>query len=163
MGEIRHALRAYAVQGDDPVTILDRLDALLRHFHPASDFTTLCLLLIDPTTDKATIANAGHLPPLLVDQHGARYLDVAGPMLGLGLSRPPATEITPSTGTTLLLMTDGLVERRDESLDDRMEQLRTSVSHEGNLEELCDRLLARFGTDSADDIALLALRYDSHI
>ncbi|HEX4721846.1 MAG TPA: SpoIIE family protein phosphatase [Pseudonocardiaceae bacterium] len=163
MGEIRYALRAYAIQGDDPVTILDRLDALLRHFHPASDYTTLCLLLIDPATDTASIANAGHLPPLFVDPHGARYLDVEGPMLGLGLPRPPATEVTLSAGTTVLLMTDGLVERRDEPLDDRMEQLRTSVSHEGNLEELCDLLLARFGTDRADDIALLALRYDSPI
>lgn len=161
MGELRHALRAYAVQGDDPVTMLDRLDALLRHFHPASDFTTLCLLLIDPATDTATIANAGHLPPLLVDRHGARYLDIEGPMLGLGLPRPPATEITLPAGTTVLLMTDGLVERRDEPLDDRMEQLRTSVSHEENLEDLCDLLLARFGTDGADDIALLALRYGS--
>lgn len=161
MAEIRHALRAYAVQGDDPVTILNRLDHMLRRFRPGHDFTTVCLLLIDPASDSATIANAGHLPPLVVDQHGARYLDVSGPMLGLGLPREPATEITLPTGTTVVLMTDGLVERRDTPLDDRMEELRESVSPDSGLEELCDRLLDRFGEDLADDVALLILRRTS--
>ncbi len=161
MAEIRHALRAYAVQGDDPVTILDRLDLMLRHFNPARDFTTLCLLLIDPATDSAMVANAGHLPPLLADQNGARYLDVGGPMIGLGLSREPATEIALPIGTTVVLMTDGLVERRGTSLDERMERLRASVSYDRDLEELCDSLLEQFGEDLTDDVALLVLRRTS--
>lgn len=158
MAEIRHALRAYAIQGDDPVTILDRLDLLLRHFHPVGAFTTLCLMLIDPATDSAIVANAGHLPPLLADECGTRYMDVGGPMLGLGLPRPQATQIPLPTGTTVVLMTDGLVERRDIPLDDNMESLRALVSPEGDLEQLCDRLLDRFGEDLSDDVALLILR-----
>lgn len=161
MGEIRHALRAYAIQGDDPVTILDRLDTLLSHFHPLRGFTTLCLLLIDPVTDTALVANAGHLPPLIADEQGPRYLDVSGPMLGLGLPRPVATEIALPAGTMVVLMTDGLVERRDVPMEDNMERLRASVSHDQDLEDLCDLLLEHFAEDRSDDIALLALRRTS--
>jgi CheY-like chemotaxis protein len=160
MGEVRHALRAYAVQGHDPVTILNRLDVMLRHFHPVRGFTTLCLLLIDPVRGTALVANAGHLPPLVAGIGGEmRYLDVSGPMLGIGLPRSPATEIALPPGTTIVLVTDGLVERRGVPLDTSLEELRSTVSPEQDLEELCDLLLSRFGTDSADDIALLALRH----
>jgi serine phosphatase RsbU (regulator of sigma subunit) len=159
MGEVRHALRAYAVQGHDPVSILDRLDVMLRHFHPARGFTTLCLLLIDPAHDTALVANAGHLPPIVADEHGVRYLDVGGPMLGIGLPREPATEIALPLGTTIVLMTDGLVERRGVPLAASMEELRSAVSPEQDLDDLCDLLLSRFGADSSDDIALLALRH----
>lgn len=157
MGEVRHALRAYAVEGHGPVAILDRLDAMLRHFHAGNGFTTLCLLLIDPTSGTATVANAGHVPPLVADEHGTRYLDVAGPLLGVGLPRDEATEVALSPSTTVVLLTDGLVERRGVPLEASLEQLRSAVSHGQDLEELCDALLTRFGRDSADDIALLTL------
>jgi serine phosphatase RsbU (regulator of sigma subunit) len=157
MGEVRHALRAYAVEGHGLVEILDRLDVLLRRFHPRG-FTTLCLLFVDLAAGVCTVANAGHLPPLVADEHGTEYLDVHGPMLGLGLDRPPATEFPLPPGKTVVLFTDGLIERRDSALDDGMAVLRGLVTHGQDLEALCDLLLERFGQRQRDDIALLALR-----
>jgi serine phosphatase RsbU (regulator of sigma subunit)/DNA-binding response OmpR family regulator len=157
MGEVRHALRAYAVEGHGPVEILHLLDAVLRRYHPRS-LTTLCLVVIDPASGELEIANAGHIPPLLADPGGARYVEIAGPLLGIGLPRPPATALTLGHGTLMLLVTDGLIERRGSTIDDGMDLLRTAVAHDANLETLCDALLDRFGEAAEDDIALLAFR-----
>jgi CheY-like chemotaxis protein len=157
MGEVRHALRAYAVEGHGLVAILDRLDVMLQRFHPRG-YTTLCLLLVDLDAETVTVANAGHLPPLVADEGGARYLDVRGPLLGAGLVRPAATEFPLPRDTMVVLVTDGLIERPGISLDDGMDALRQMVSHHQDLEQLCDLLLERFGQGQRDDIALLALR-----
>ena len=163
MGEVRHALRAYALEGHQPVHILDLLNTMLRRFHPIDGFTTLCLLLVDPETGTAQVANAGHLPPLVVDGTGARYLDIAGPMLGLDLPRPTAVTIGLEPGATVVLITDGLIERRGVPIEDSMAELSAALAPRidgpaPELEGLCDQLLARFGQDGTDDIALLALR-----
>lgn len=160
MGEVRHALRAYAVEGHGLVGILDRLDRMIRRFHPR-DLTTLCLVLVDLADGTAEVANAGHIPPLLVDGDGARYLTAHGPMLGIGLPRPEPTRIPLTPGALVLLVTDGLIERPGVPLDDGMDALLAAVAHrEGldDLEELSDTLLAHFGNDPQDDIALLAFR-----
>jgi serine phosphatase RsbU (regulator of sigma subunit) len=157
MGEIRHALRAYTIEGHDTVTVLHRLDALIRRFHP-DWFTTMCLMLVDIETGAAEIANAGHVPPLLADADGARYLDVRGPLLGVGWERPPATRLELPRGTLTLLVTDGLVERRNRLIDDGMAALRGFVAHDAELESLSDALLEHFGQDAKDDIALVAFR-----
>jgi serine phosphatase RsbU (regulator of sigma subunit) len=159
MGEIRHALRAYAVEGHDTVTILGLLDAVIRRFHPGW-FTTVCLMLVDPETGATEVANAGHLPPLIVDAAGSRYLDVTGPLLGAGWDRPMATYVELPPGTLALLITDGLVERRDRLIDDGMADLREHVTHDADLESLSDSLLHHFGQDAMDDIALVAFRRD---
>jgi serine phosphatase RsbU (regulator of sigma subunit)/DNA-binding NarL/FixJ family response regulator len=157
MGEVRHALRAYAVEGHGPVEILHLLDAMLRRYHPRS-LTTLCLVAIDPASGAAEIANAGHIPPLLADRTGARYIEIAGPLLGIGLPRPPATPLTVEPGALVLLVTDGLIERRGSDIDNGMDLLRTAVVHDADLDTLCDTLLERFGEAAEDDIALLAFR-----
>jgi CheY-like chemotaxis protein len=157
MGEVRHALRAYAVEGHGPVEILDRLDAMLRRYHPRG-LTTLCVVSLDPASGAAEIANAGHIPPLLADRTGARYVEIPGPLLGIGLPRPPATSLHLDPGTLMLLVTDGLIERRGSTIDDGMDLLRSVVAHDDDLETLCDTLLERFGQAAEDDIALLAFR-----
>ncbi|MFL6119258.1 SpoIIE family protein phosphatase [Actinophytocola sp.] len=158
MGEIRHALRAYALEGHDAVAILDRLDALVRRFQPEW-FTTMCLMLVDPVTGTAEVANAGHLPPLIADGSGtSRYLPVSGPLLGAGWPRPAATRVELPPGTLVLLVTDGLVERRRTTVDDGLAALRDHVTHDVDLQALCDSLLDRFGHDAEDDIALVAFR-----
>jgi DNA-binding response OmpR family regulator len=157
MGEVRHALRAYALDGYGPADILSRLDAMLQRFHPGG-YTTVCLMLIDPAAGTVEIANAGHLPPLFVDDDGARYVSLPGPMLGLGLSRPPATRLPLPVGTTIVLMTDGLVERPRVSLTDDLERLRVTMTATEAPDEICRRLLAEFGQHKDDDIALLAVR-----
>ena len=156
MGEVRHALRAYALEGLDPAAIIDRLDTLLQRFHRDS-LTTMTLMRVDPAAGTMSIANAGHIPPLLVRPDGtADYLWVKGHILGVTYPRPPATTVALTPGTTVLLMTDGLIERRDRDIADDLEHLRASVSPDESLDALCDRLLREYGQDKDDDIALLA-------
>ncbi|WP_018681188.1 fused response regulator/phosphatase [Actinokineospora enzanensis] len=159
MGEVRHALRAYAIEGHSPELIIERLNAMLRRFHPEG-LTTLCVLLLDPVAGKATIANAGHIPPLVVDPTGAEYLRLPGALLGVNTIRPPATTLDLPPGTTIVLMTDGLIERRTVPLDTDMEHLRRSMRADESPEAICERLLADFGRNKDDDIALLVLRRD---
>lgn len=158
MGEVRHALRAYAVEGHDPVGILTRLDRMLERFHPLRGLTTVCLLLVDLAAGTMAVANAGHVPPLVADASGTRYLEVAGPLLGIGLPHPPASVVPLPPGTLVVLTTDGLVEHAGVDLDEGMELLRAAVSWDDDREELCDRLIDRFGRGKRDDIALLVFR-----
>lgn len=162
MVELRHALRAYAVEGHRPAAIIERLERLLRQYHPR-EFATLCLLLLDPDRNELTVANAGHVPPLLLDPAGPRptraaYLDVTGPMLGLRRSTPPDTVLPLPRSWSIVLITDGLVEHPGGDLDDALEQLRAVASVDMAPEALCEKLLGRFGRAGLDDIALLALR-----
>ncbi|MFB7932065.1 SpoIIE family protein phosphatase [Streptomyces sp. NPDC056039] len=159
MVEIRHALRAYCVDDSDPVVLARRLDRMLQRYHP--DLTaTVCLALVDPGSGRVRIANAGHIPPLILrDGGGAQYVDASGPLLGLGLERPPPTEHHLTPEDRLLMVTDGLIETRGIPLDTSLEQLRTAAADAPTgLDTLCDVLLRCFGHDREDDIALLALR-----
>ncbi|MEU8851556.1 SpoIIE family protein phosphatase [Streptomyces sp. NPDC048564] len=159
MVEIRHALRAYCVEESDPGTLAERLDRMLVHYHP--DVTaTVCLALVDPGTGRGRIANAGHIPPLLVRDGGdAEYVPVDGPLLGLGLQRPAPTELVLTAADRLLMVTDGLVETRGTDLDVSLKQLRTAAADAPpGVDALCDTLLDHFGRDQEDDIAMLALR-----
>lgn len=159
MGEVRHALRAYAIEGHDPQTLLSRLDALLVRLRP-SITVTVCLVLVEPGGRRVHVANAGHIPPLLRHPDGStRYLTEHGPLLGLSLPHAPAVPHAIEAGSTLLLLTDGLIEVPGEDLDDSMAALdRTLASASPELEELCDTLLETFGKGKTDDIALLAAR-----
>nr|WP_234329954.1 fused response regulator/phosphatase [Streptomyces viridochromogenes] len=159
MVEIRHALRAYCVEESDPGVLAGRLDRMLVHYHP--DVTaTVCLTLVDPGTGRTRIANAGHIPPLIVRDGGdAEYVPVDGPLLGLGLDRPAPTELVLSPKDRLLMVTDGLVESRGIDLSVSLEQLRKAAADAPTgVDELCDTLLGCFGRDQEDDIAMLALR-----
>ncbi|MFD5199849.1 SpoIIE family protein phosphatase [Streptomyces sp. NPDC058375] len=158
MGEIRHALRAYALEGHPPHHVLERLDALLAHTRPGLT-VTLCLVLVEPDGSRLHIANAGHIPPLLLGPDGsAAYLPEHGPLLGLRLPHPPTHVHPTAPGARLVLITDGLVEVRNQDLDDSLaEFLDAAVSGPRELEALCDFLLRSFGEDKEDDIALLAL------
>ncbi|NGO09563.1 fused response regulator/phosphatase [Streptomyces sp. HC44] len=172
MVEIRHALRAYCVEDPDPAVLVERLDRMLVHYHP--DVTaTVCLTLVDPDTGRTRIANAGHIPPLVVRDADssclstagssgggtAEYAEAHGPLLGLGLDRPPPSEITLTPADRLLLVTDGLIETRGTDLAVSLEHLRTvAADAPPGVSTLCDTLLNCFGHEREDDIALLALR-----
>uniref|UniRef100_A0AAU1LQY0 Fused response regulator/phosphatase n=1 Tax=Streptomyces sp. NBC_00148 TaxID=2903626 RepID=A0AAU1LQY0_9ACTN len=157
MGEIRHALRAYAIEGHDPRSLLTNLDALLVRLRPSMT-VTVCLVLVEPGGRRIQVANAGHIPPLLRHPDGStRYLTEHGPLLGLNLPHPPAVGHDVPEGSTLLLLTDGLVEVPREDLDESLEALGSTLSRApAEVEELCDHLLAMFGKGKTDDIALLA-------
>ncbi|MDQ0777731.1 serine phosphatase RsbU (regulator of sigma subunit)/CheY-like chemotaxis protein [Streptomyces aurantiacus] len=162
MVEIRHALRAYCVDESDPAVLVGRLDRMLRHYHPAIT-ATVCLALIDPGTGRARIANAGHIPPLVIRDTGtAEYAKAVGPLLGVGLPHPTPTELVLEAGDRLLMVTDGLIETRGTDLAASMEHLRVAAAGaQPGLDDLCDTLLDCFGHDREDDIALLALRLSS--
>jgi serine phosphatase RsbU (regulator of sigma subunit)/DNA-binding response OmpR family regulator len=159
MGEVRHALRAYAIEGHDPRTLLDRLDALLTRLRPAIT-VTVCLVLVEPGARRIQVANAGHIPPLLRLPDGStRYLTEHGPLLGLNVRHPAGTTHEVPEGSTLLMLTDGLIEVPGVDLGASLTDLeRTVAGAPAAIEDLCDLLLERYGREKTDDIALLAAR-----
>ncbi|WP_328678592.1 fused response regulator/phosphatase [Streptomyces sp. NBC_00322] len=158
MVELRHALRAYATDESDPAVLLHRLDRMLQRYHPDST-ATVCLALMDPRGGRIKIANAGHIPPLIVSAGAtASYVQTSGPLLGLGLDRPPPTDARLVGGERLLLVTDGLIETRGTDLTVSLERLRHAAADAPpGVSPLCDTLLDCFGTRE-DDVALLALQ-----
>ncbi|HET6781862.1 MAG TPA: SpoIIE family protein phosphatase [bacterium] len=163
MGQLQHALRAYAQEGHAPASVMERLNMLLE----LKDMATLVFLIFDPATWTVTYANAGHLPPMTIAPDGrVSMLEGGSPPLGgspLTMYRESSTTLTP--GSTILLYTDGLIEVRGESIDvglDRMSNL-LAESGTGDLEALLERILAVMvgGEGAADDVALLALRAEA--
>ncbi|GAA4877576.1 hypothetical protein GCM10023235_66960 [Kitasatospora terrestris] len=159
MGELRHALRAYAIEGHDPQTLLHRLDTLLTRLRPGVT-ATVCLVLITPDRRTLVVANAGHPPPLLRLPDGTtRYLTEHGILLGLNMPQPPAAEFAVPPGSTLLLVTDGLIEVPGEHLDTGLAALReTFAATPPDLDRTGDLLLSAFAGAQSDDIALLVAR-----
>ncbi|MFE9574356.1 PP2C family protein-serine/threonine phosphatase [Streptomyces sp. NPDC006692] len=159
MVELRHVLRAYALESHEPHRILQLMDRLLVHFHPEVT-ATMCLAVLDVHSGAMEIANAGHLPPLVVSPDGqARYLPVHGPLLGLDLAHKPATPARLELDQVLLMVTDGLIERPRIDLADSLEELRQRAADTPcTPHTLRDALLRHYSTDTEDDIALLAVR-----
>ncbi|MFD7794725.1 PP2C family protein-serine/threonine phosphatase [Streptomyces sp. NPDC059759] len=161
MGELRHALRAYAAQDHDPHILLQHLDRLLRLHHPGWT-ATVCIALVEPGNARLHIANAGHLPPLLqAPGEHPRYLRKHGPLLGLGLPQPAAVAHPVDPGSRLLMITDGLIETRGSDINARLELLSDAAAEPGDPDELCTTLVETFGTDPEDDIVVFAARFTS--
>ena len=87
MGELRHALRAFATEAHSPVEITGLVNEVLRRYHPGM-MATLCLVLASPATGELSIVNCGHMPLLLVGGAGAAYAGEGGLMLGLTRHEP---------------------------------------------------------------------------
>ena len=162
MASLRYSIRAFASQGDMPATVLTKLTRLLdlsrdRHF------ATVLSAVVDIAGRRITIANAGHPDPLLIDDDGIRFIDtrVGVP---IGVTRDAAyetvTEPIPPR-STLLAYTDGLFERRGESVDDGLERLRASASGTaGSLEDLLTHIVNTQSHEiSTDDTAILGVRW----
>lgn len=159
MAQLRTGIRSYLLEGHGPAATLERLNRLLCRFHPDAT-ATACCAVYDRRTGRCEVANAGHPPPLVVNEHGVRFLPIGGPLLGVDAAGVPAHAFTLAAGDLLLLFTDGLVERRNETIDAGLERLaRVAARMTSNLDELCDRLLREAGPASMDDdIALVAIR-----
>ncbi|MGD9755807.1 MAG: PP2C family protein-serine/threonine phosphatase [Acidimicrobiia bacterium] len=163
MASLRFTARAFAGQGDDPATVLAKLNELTA-IDADGQFATVACALVDLGAGTVTVANAGHPRPLLLDAEGGRFLTtVTGPPVGIVSSTryEQCTHPIGPTGT-LVLFTDGLMERRNETLDIGMERLRqAAVQPAERLDELLDGLLERLvGHGVDDDVAILALRWD---
>jgi anti-anti-sigma factor len=171
MGQLRSALAGLLLGGFSPARALEVLDRFAGHVAGARMSTVACLRL-EPGTGRLTYSSAGHPPPLLANATDTTgdgkgrdgYLDGGlGPALGLPVPgpRPEATR-TLTPGATLMLYTDGLIERRGATLDDGLEQLAAAVTprRSAAVPVLLDGVLADLvgGTGGTDDIAVVAVR-----
>ncbi len=164
MSELRNALRAFAVEGHSPGAALHQLDRVVHATFGPGMIATVLFLIIDASKGTVSISRAGHPPPALRTAAGEiRFLET-GNTLPLGIDdrvSADEAEYTVSPGDTLLLFTDGLVERRRESISTGFDRLREAFAQApAEVEELCDYVLERTVTEQAshDDIALLAVR-----
>jgi putative methionine-R-sulfoxide reductase with GAF domain len=160
MGRLRSALRAYALECDDPADALTRLDHKIQHFE-AGNLATALYAMISPDRQRILISLAGHLPPMLArPDHG-----VAAPVLPvdlpLGIGRPRrrrSTVVEFPDDAILVCYTDGLIERRGELIDVGFDRLCAAI-HPESAETVCATIMASLGIDQpADDVALLAIR-----
>jgi PAS domain S-box-containing protein len=162
MAQLRNALRVYALEGLKPASVLAKLNRLGETTSPS--FATLLYAVVDTESLVCRYASAGHPPPLLVRADGPTEFLEGGRSLPLGVHaearyRHDVVELAP--GDTLVLYTDGLVERRGSTLDEGLEQLKVCVqSGPAELETLLDHVVDSLLADAAssDDVAVLALR-----
>jgi PAS domain S-box-containing protein len=174
MGQVRTMLRTVAARnGLGPADVLREVDAVMATLQ-AGVTATAVVARLEQTADersrgitKLRWSNAGHPPPMVINPDGTIAI-LAGVAADLLLGIDPGTQrvessVTLDRGSTVLLFTDGLVERRGQSIDDGMAQLRDTlrrlaVEHP-TLDELCDRVLADMLPPRAeDDVALVAVR-----
>jgi CheY-like chemotaxis protein len=160
MAELRHTLRAFASVGMPIAQIIERLGRMLAETHPGVT-ATVCIAEID-RAGELRIANAGHVPPVVHDGREVTVVEGHGPLLGLRSTRAIPTVTVPfGPGSTLVLVTDGLVERRLEDLDVGLDRLQQAVAtHSGDAETLCEAILTDVGagSDTFDDIAIVVAR-----
>ncbi|WP_369257187.1 SpoIIE family protein phosphatase [Geodermatophilus amargosae] len=163
MGQLRSALSTALLQGCAPAEALELLDRFAARLPGALASTAACLVL-DWVAGTVRWARAGHLPPLLVTDGAATFLEEGGGAVLGAPGRRPYVEggTTVKPGTTLLLYTDGLVERRGESLDTGLRRVAEAAARLGGAEphRLTRALLAEVLDDSAlpDDVAVIAAR-----
>jgi integral membrane sensor domain MASE1/anti-sigma regulatory factor (Ser/Thr protein kinase) len=162
MGQLRMALRAYALEEPSPAKVVRRLDRLVSRLL-VSEIVTLVYLVLDLDSGMVQFANAGHPPPLVMGPGGqTAYLeDGLGSPLGCDeTGLPDESTFRLATDSTLLLYTDGLVERRGRSLHEGLERLGTlAAACDQDIGALCETLLRSMVEDeTADDVALLAIR-----
>jgi PAS domain S-box-containing protein len=162
MGQLRNAFRAYGLVEASPAEVVARINRLVTSGVEEAMATVLYLVL-DRETGEVTFTSAGHPPPLLLTPDGSRFLD-GGRSVPVGAADPAVfregTAVLPP-GSSLVLYTDGLVERRDVPLERRLEDLaRVASPPEDDIERMCDQILAGILGDRVpvDDVALLAVR-----
>jgi sigma-B regulation protein RsbU (phosphoserine phosphatase) len=167
MSQLRNTLRAYALEHPSPAAVLDRLDRLLQHLEPGG-MATIVYLSYEPGSRELTFAAAGHPYPLLARPDGGVEFLEGGRSLPLGAGsihgRAEAAVVV-DRGSSLILYTDGLVERRTQrSLDEGLERLAASVV--GRLpapDAACELILSDLLGDEppTDDVALLVMRSET--
>lgn len=164
MASLRFAIHAYAIQRDAPATILSKLSRLLSVAETGQIATVLCAM-VNLEEREITLASAGHLPPLLIAAGRGEYLNPAvGVPIGVEEgAQYDSTRVPVPAGATLLAFTDGLVERKNESLDQGLERLRNvATPNHVELPELLTRVLDELRQPAAqDDTALVGIRWTS--
>jgi serine phosphatase RsbU (regulator of sigma subunit) len=162
MAELRFAIHAYAAQDDPPAVILSKLSRLVNVDRGGQLATILCAL-VDVEARNVTVTSAGHLPPLLISDGSGEFIrSQVGMPIGVSANATYAsTAVAAPPAATLLAFTDGLVERRGESIDAGLARLeRAATSQPAALDELLDRLVEDLRTGQGeDDTAIAGLRW----
>jgi len=166
MGQLRTAVRAYARLDLPPHEVLQLLDGLATEID-ANQIATCVYAVHDPNEGRLVYASAGHLPILVRDESGTvlRADEPTGPPLGTGGWIHASGSIALGPGSTAVLYTDGLVERRNEDLDEGIASLERALSGAtGTPQVVCDRLVRSAGVtaDHDDDVAVLVLQHPAH-
>jgi len=163
MAQLRNALRAFALDRTKPAPTLARLNRLADGL-PDSSFATVVYVVVDPETRVCRMSTAGHPPPLAVYPDGtAEYLE-GGRGLPLGTASDATyTQVVAEmpVGTTLILYSDGLIERRGKTIDDGLAELKeAALAGPIDPERLAERVLDDLvgGAERRDDIVILAVR-----
>jgi PAS domain-containing protein len=172
MGQVRSVLRGIAAYSDaGPAEVLRGLDSAMSVLQ-LDTLATAAIARFEQTPDERTRgvtrmvwANAGHLPPLALNPDGSTTVLAdwkADLLLGVdSTAKRTENTVTLDRGTTVLLYTDGLIERRDADLDTGLARLRTSLAELADLplQQLCDELIVRLVDGKPeDDVALVAVR-----
>ncbi|MGW5492501.1 ATP-binding SpoIIE family protein phosphatase [Streptomyces olivaceoviridis] len=163
MGQLRTAVRAYARLDLPPHEVLQLLDGLAAEID-ANQIATCVYAVHDPNEGRLVYASAGHLPILVRDENGtvSRTDEPTGPPLGTGGWMHSSGSIALGPGSTAVLYTDGLVERRDADLDEGIAALEGALAGAtGSPQVVCDRLVRSAGVtaDHDDDVAVLVLQH----
>lgn len=161
-GRIRSTLRSYALLEPSPARVLELVDRKLDHFDSGTYATVVCAC-VSPPCDAMTVVVAGHPPPVVaVPGRAAAFADVdVGPPVGLNLATRPrsTTTVDLPPEAVVAFYTDGLVERRGESIDVGLERLRSTVwsaAPDRVARDVMRRLVG--GVVPGDDIALVVMR-----
>lgn len=159
MVSLRNALRGLAATGAGPAQLLTWLNLVAYHLTNHVNATAVAALY-DPATRLLRWARAGHLPPILRhDGHAVALPEIPGSMLGAGSEATYSeAELRLHAGDTLLLYTDGLIERRDRAIDDSITHLTVLAErHTGSLEKQLDALLTYSTSDTDDDTCVIGI------
>lgn len=164
MGQLRSACRALLLDNPSPSAALAGLDRFAARL-PGAQCTTVVCVILDPATGELVYSSAGHPPSILVHADGTSRLLDDGHTIPLGVrpNRPrPEAHLTMPARATLLLYTDGLVERRRRALDEGIGHA-SSIVQDGRgseLNELADQIMSRLEPAGGyhDDVALLLYR-----
>ncbi|MFE2829255.1 SpoIIE family protein phosphatase [Streptomyces sp. NPDC059271] len=165
MGQLRTAVRAYARLDLPPHEVLQLLDGLATEID-ANQIATCVYAIHDPNEGRLVYASAGHLPILVRNEDGTTHRgdEPTGPPLGTGGWLHASGSVPLGPGSTAVLYTDGLVERRDEDLDEGIASLeRALAGATGTPQVVCDRLVRAAGVTAEhdDDVAVLVLQHPS--
>lgn len=165
MGQVRSACRALLFDNPSPAAALAGMDRFAARLPGAQCATAVCAVL-DPATGELVYSSAGHPPPILVHADGAaeQLTDAHTIALGLRVGRHrPEASFTMPAGSTLLLYTDGLVERRRVLLEEGISRAAALLEEQraSPLEELADHIMSQMAPSSGyqDDVALLLYRH----
>ncbi len=162
MGQLRNAFRAYALLESSPGEVMARVNRMVRS-GDGDAMATVLLLFLDRQSGEVSFCAAGHPPPLLIGPGGGLLVE-GGRSVPIGASDSAAFGaelVTMPPGGTMLLYTDGLVERRDRPLEESLDELvHVASGNADDLDRLCDRILnvVLAEREPDDDVALLAVR-----